>query len=165
MPAGQRTPPDVEEKVYSHYLLRLNYAETARSFDLPARTVINIVKRLAGDELAELRLAMRSDLAAMAWARIDDLLNAITPENLGTEHSSQGLEAARAARELARIARLLEPPEERDRVAPPPVIRVYPGVMRPCEMDHQDGEHAGGSIAGCADCQREAAGQPVGDPS
>jgi hypothetical protein len=152
MAAGQRTPPDLEEKILADYLLRLNYAETARRFDLPARTVVNVVKRLANDELADLRLSIRADLVEKAWSKVDKLIDVVTPENLGTPRSSRGLEAARAAGELARVAHLLEPPE-REAEPGPTVINLCTCLSPSTEEDHREGKHSDSAVPDCAECQ------------
>jgi hypothetical protein len=108
---GSKTPAETEEAVFADYLTTLNHAETARRLDLPTRTVANIVKRLANDDLAELRSALRTDLAEKAFSKIAELIALVTPDNLGTARSSKGLEAARAAGEIGRIAALVKPAE------------------------------------------------------
>ncbi len=145
---GQKTPPEIEEAVLAHYVVCGSYAETARKFDMPTETVFGICKRLGRDELTELRLSKRADLADKAWANIGDLIAVVTPANCGTERSSKGLEAARAAGELARIAHLLEPPEA-DQEVGPTTINVYGGMRPPPELEHE--QHAL-AVSGCSLC-------------
>jgi len=145
---GQKTSPAVEEAVLAHYVACGSYAETGRTFDMPTETVFSICTRLGGDELAELRLSKRADLAEKARASIGELITVVTPANCGTERSSRGLEAARAAGELARIAHLLAPPEQ-EQDAAPTTINVYSGMRPPPELEHE--EHAV-TVPGCALC-------------
>jgi len=145
---GQKTSPAIEEAVLAHYIVCDSYAATGRHFELPTETVFSICKRLGSDKLAELRLSKRADLAGKAWTNIAELIGVVTPANLGTERSSKGLEAARAAGELARIAHLLEPPAvEADEV--PTEIHIHTGMRPPPELEHE--RHAV-TVPGCSLC-------------
>jgi hypothetical protein len=130
---GLKTPAELAEKALALYARTLSYAEVGRRLDIPRRTVCDLVHHAAGDDLAHLRLEYRKDLAQEAHEAIGELLPIVRPANLGSEHSSRGSEAARAALDLAKVASLLDP-REKENGGVPPVINVYTGVSPPPEL-------------------------------
>jgi hypothetical protein len=107
---------------------------------MPRSTVFGLVHRLAGDELERDRTAMRALLARDAMVRISDLIQAVDPRDMGTERSSRGSEAARAAADLGRVLQALEP--KRDQEAVIPTIQVFTGISPPSEEEAQPVEPA-----------------------
>jgi hypothetical protein len=139
-PRAQNAEPATEEEVYAYYIRVQNYAKTAKKFGLPMSTAFDMVKRVGGDRLASDRIAMRADLAKKAWAKVNRLIGLVREDNLGTEKSSQGFEAARSADALARIAGALDPREQAEEQKPT-VIHVHTGVAPPPEIaDETTGE-------------------------
>ncbi len=136
---GSRTEPAIEERIFAVFCRSLSYATAGRETGVPRRTCIDIVRRCAGDGLAELRAKMRADLAAEAWDTCRELVGLITAETLGSAHSSLGSEAAAAALHLAKVAALLE---RADKVAPgdvpAPVINVFTGLHAPPEIEAEE---------------------------
>lgn len=132
MSQGQKTDPEVAEAVFAHYCATLNYAETARQFGLPYTTIVRIVNRLSGDEVAELRKARRADMLERVWAKAIACVDDVAPGAFGSKGASPSAEAARAADNLARVAAALTPKETVD-VAPPTIV-VNTGVPMPPEV-------------------------------
>lgn len=130
--------------MYATFSRTLDFSETARLTHVPRQTVHDIVRRLSGDGLADLRQKLRADLAEEAWAMSRDLIRHVIPENMGTERSSKGSESARAALDLAKIAGLLhrvdQPAAGGEALAPVPLITVFTGLAPPPPGEPRDEE-------------------------
>jgi hypothetical protein len=137
-----------EEEIYGRYLVVQSYTKVAEEFGMKLSTVWGIVQRIGRDDLEEDRKATRADIALEVWNKIRELIPVVRPSTLGTEKSSQGFEAARAADSLARIAAALEP-KDRDQGGAPPVINVYTG-LKPAsdEPAKTEGGEGGSSQSG-----------------
>jgi hypothetical protein len=103
----------------------LDYAATAREFDMPYRTVVDVVKRLAGDDLAEIRRSIREDLMHKAFRAADNALN----QTVNAEYSNAGF-AAKAYSDLVGTTVKLDPKDKEQAVASP-TINVYAGMIPP----------------------------------
>jgi hypothetical protein len=125
-----------EEAVYAEFVRTGSYqraTEKLGGFGIRSRsTVYSIVHRLKKDEEIEReRTAMRVLLAHDAMAKIGYLIEEIDPREMGTERSSRGSEAARAAADLGRVLQSLEPKKDADIVIPE--IHVFTGIAPPSD--------------------------------
>lgn len=139
MARGQKTQPKVEEEVFAEYLICQSYSATGRTFNMPVQTVFEIVERLSGDrgELGRLRNAMRADMIHKSFGRVDEVIDLIRPDELGTEKSSRGLEAARAVGELGRFIAGLEP-KQQDVPVGDTIINISTGMKPPPELEYTE---------------------------
>lgn len=127
---GKKQSPAKEEQVYATYIATGSYQDTAEKHGMPKSTVFGIVQRVGGDGLEQHRTAMRADIARRIWDKVAVLADAVNLNELGTEKSSRGFEAARAAESLSRVAAALEP-KDKDRGEMPVAVTVAFGFTPP----------------------------------
>jgi len=144
---GSKTPPETEERVMAVYSVTHNFRETARQTGVPARTAYDIVRRLGGDDLADIRAAVREDLIFEAFEAARRLLPAIDPAKLGSRSASPSYEAAKCFGEIMSAIGALSNAAPKAEDQPPAEIRVFTGLMpspeRRAEYEaaHMRGEH------------------------
>lgn len=109
MAQGSKTPPEIEEAVFAHYRVCLNYSEVSRKFKMPDATVWDIVQRLAGDELGELRKQIRARAYEQAMATA---LKATRTADQLLESTDDADVAARVAASASKVAYALKPDQE-----------------------------------------------------
>lgn len=105
-PAG-KTDSAVEEAVIRDYAVTHNASKVAKMHGMPVSTVRGILNRMSGDALAKMRAAMRERLARECWETVREMARHARKQipTMG------GGEAARAAADLGKMARHIEPPD------------------------------------------------------
>lgn len=133
-PRNRPAPPATEEEVYAYYIQTDSWTRTSEQFGMPVSTVFGLVHRLMGDEKIEKdRNSLRALLARNAMMRIAALIDHAVASDMGTERSSRGSEAARAAADLGRVLQSIEPKKDAELVIPE--INVYTGIAPPSEEE------------------------------
>jgi hypothetical protein len=131
----QKTPADVTEAVFAHYVVTQNYSGTAKKFGMPISTVFSLVNGRAGgpEELERLRNAKRADLIEKAYRAAGRLVPLIKASNCGTVATSKTADASRAFESMVRASHLMEP-EATEKQAPTNIV-VYTGMRPPPELE------------------------------
>lgn len=133
MAQGKKTRPAKEEAVYAYYVAEQNYSETARKFGLPISTVVGIIDRLKTDTVANVRKAIRADIALECLRAMAPTIAMMKPKFFGNEHVSIASDAAKVLDSLTRSAAAFDPDGDTDAVAPTE-IHVHTFMPPPPEL-------------------------------
>jgi hypothetical protein len=158
---GSRTAPEIEEQVIAMFAVRGSVAAVARATGVPRTTCSDILARADQDELAAVRRRHREDLICEAQDIGRRLLRRIRRSGFGSEHSSEGLEAARALESVGRFVASVASVDnrrERDREQEPPAptVMVIDATLPadPAALAaHDAGGHAEAPDQDCPECR------------